>query len=38
MKFKIDDKIFEKFSGLNIGVVIAKNIDNRGFNDEIIRI
>lgn len=30
MKFKIDDKIFEKFPSLNIGVVIAKGIDNVG--------
>jgi DNA/RNA-binding domain of Phe-tRNA-synthetase-like protein len=30
MKFKIDDKIFEKYPTLNIGVVIVKGIDNRG--------
>lgn len=37
MKFKIDEKIFEKFKGLNIGVVIAKNINNRGLSEEIIK-
>ena len=35
MKFKINDKIFDQFPGLNIGVVIAKNIDNTGGNPEI---
>ena len=35
MKLKIDAKIFEKFPGLKIGVVAARNIDNRGFSDEI---
>lgn len=30
MKFKIDSKIFERFSGLVIGVVIGKNLDNAG--------
>src|SRR3989344_6116128 len=36
MKFTIEKSIFEKFQGLNIGVVIAKNIDNTGMADEII--
>lgn len=35
MKFKIDNKIFEKFPTLNIGVVVAKNINNIGENQEI---
>ncbi len=35
MKLKIDTKIFEKFPGLKIGVVTARNIDNHGFSDEI---
>jgi len=30
MKFKIDDKIFEQYPSLNIGIVIAKGIDNTG--------
>lgn len=38
MKFRIDTRIFESFPGLNIGVVIAKGIDNSGTNDEIIRL
>lgn len=35
MKFKIDQKIFEKYPGTVIGVVVAKGIDNLGANDEI---
>src|SRR3989338_5637290 len=35
MKFKIDHKIFEKFQGLNMGLVIGKNIDNIGLADDI---
>lgn len=38
MKFKIDTKIFEKFPGLNIGIVIARNIDNHGSSDEIMHL
>ena len=34
MKFKIDSAIFEKFPGLNIGLVVVKGIDNTGINDE----
>lgn len=30
MKFKIDARIFEKFPGLHVGVVIAKGINNIG--------
>lgn len=35
MKFRIDQKIFEKFKGVNIGVVIVKNLRNTGDNTEI---
>lgn len=35
MKFKIDPKIFEKFPGLNIGVVIVRGADNAGEDAEI---
>ncbi len=38
MKLKIDNKIFEKFPGLKIGVVTARNIDNHGFSDEIMQL
>lgn len=37
MKFVIDKIIFEKFPDLNIGVVIAKGIDNTGINEGIIK-
>jgi lysyl-tRNA synthetase class 2 len=33
---KVDNLILEKFPGLNLGVVIAKQIDNLGKSDEII--
>lgn len=35
MRFKIDDEIFARFPGLNVGVFVAKYIDNKGVNDEI---
>lgn len=35
MKFIIDKQIFEKFPTLNIGIIIAKNINNIGSIDEI---
>jgi DNA/RNA-binding domain of Phe-tRNA-synthetase-like protein len=35
MKFKIENKIFEEFPGLNIGVVLAKGINNKGKSEEI---
>ena len=38
MKFKIDTRIFEKFPGLKIGVVTARDIDNHGFSDEIMQL
>lgn len=36
MKFKIDSGIFERFPGLSIGVVIAREIDNRGQSVELL--
>lgn len=36
MKFKIDNKIFEQYPSLNLGLVIAKGIDNTGENPEIL--
>jgi len=36
MKFKIDDKIFEKYPTLNIGVVVAKGIDNTGESPDVL--
>ena len=38
MKFIIDKKIFDKFPDLNIGVVIAKGINNSEDNDEIMNL
>lgn len=38
MKFKTTNEIFEKFPDLVIGVVIARNIDNKGINQEIINL
>jgi lysyl-tRNA synthetase class 2 len=35
MKFKIDHKIFEKFPGLTTGVVICKNLNNSGTQEEV---
>ena len=35
MKFKIDNKIFEKFQGLTIGVIVAKNVNNAGTLEEV---
>ncbi len=35
MKFHISPQIFEKFPGLTVGVVIAKNVDNIGNIEEI---
>lgn len=35
MKFKVDHKIFEKFPGLTIGVVICKNLNNSGIQEEV---
>ena len=38
MKFSIDSEILERFPGLNIGIIIAKNIDNSGNDEEILKI
>ncbi len=35
MKFNITNEIFEKFPGLNIGIVVVKGIDNTGINEEV---
>jgi len=35
MKFIINSKIFVQFGSVNIGVVVARNIDNSGISDEI---
>ena len=36
MKFTINNEIFTKFPGLNIGIVVVKGIDNTGVNEEVI--
>lgn len=38
MKFSIDSEILERFPGLNIGIIIAKNIDNSGNDEGILKI
>jgi len=38
VKLKIDTRIFEKFPGLKIGVVTARNIDNHVLNEEIMQL
>ncbi len=38
MNFKIDNRIFEKFPSLTIGVVVAKGIDNKGINKEVMKL
>jgi len=35
MKFKISDKIFERFPDINLGIILARNIDNKGESEEI---
>ena len=35
MNFIISDEIFEKYPNLQVGVVIAKNLDNENYNEEI---
>jgi DNA/RNA-binding domain of Phe-tRNA-synthetase-like protein len=35
MKIRIEDRIFERFPGLNIGVLVAMGIDNREQNKEV---
>lgn len=36
MKFSVDKRIADKFKGVLIGVLIAKNVNNKGFPDEVI--
>ncbi len=38
MKLKIDTKIFKKFPELKLGAVMARDIDNHGFSDEIMQL
>jgi len=38
MRFKIGREIFEKFPDLNIGIVVAKGIDNKENNEEIMNL
>jgi DNA/RNA-binding domain of Phe-tRNA-synthetase-like protein len=38
MKLKVDDQIFETFPGINLGVIIARQIDNTGSADEVIEL
>jgi DNA/RNA-binding domain of Phe-tRNA-synthetase-like protein len=38
MKLKVDSQIFTTFPGLNLGVIIARQIDNIGSADEIIEL
>ncbi len=38
MKFKINNKIFEKFPNLNVGVLVCKKINNEGSSEEIIKV
>ena len=38
MKFIIDNQIFEKFPGLNIGLVVVKGIDNTGKDEDILNL
>ena len=35
MKIKISDKILEKYPELNLGFIVAKNLDNGNYNNEI---
>ncbi|MGD2245617.1 MAG: phenylalanine--tRNA ligase beta subunit-related protein [Candidatus Aminicenantes bacterium] len=37
MKLRIERQIFDKFPGLNLGVVIARQIENHGKSDELMR-
>lgn len=36
MKLTIDSRILEKFPGLNLGVVVARQIDNQGKSEELL--
>ncbi len=35
MKFKIAPEIFDRFPGLNLGIVVVRNIDNQGRSEEV---
>jgi len=37
MKFVVDERIFEEFSGLNIGTLVVKGMDNRGTDRELLQ-
>ena len=37
MKFKIENEIFEKYPELKIGIIVVKDIDNTGQDDEILK-
>lgn len=37
MKFTINKQMFEKFEGLNLGIIIAKNINNTGTPEDILK-
>lgn len=36
MKLKINQKIFERFPGLNMGVIVVKDVDNSGIQKDIL--
>jgi lysyl-tRNA synthetase class 2 len=36
MKFKVDDNIFQQFPSLNIGVIVARGIDNTGESPDVL--
>lgn len=38
MKFTVDPKIFEKFPGVEIGVIVIKGMDNSGRSEEILKL
>ena len=38
MKFKIDDKVLEKFPSVQLGIVTVEDIDNTGTNEEILNL
>src|SRR3989344_4966720 len=37
MKFKIDEKIFKKFPGLNIGIIMVKEMNNSGIPEDVLK-
>lgn len=38
MKFSVDPKIFEKFPDLNLGLVVARGIDNTGLSEQVLNL